>query len=117
MDAQDIPPPAQQGQPQELVSSYDNFEVGNEAEQKPVPQHSLSQERWFVQAGSFSQEANAKSLAKKLAKFGAVEITKIMVQSKEWYRVTVAAQSNKQAEKMLEDIFKLGIKDAKIIHF
>ena len=73
---------------------------------------------WYILAGSFSVLDNAQKLRSKLHGVSQVEVSEVVVAGKVWYRVLIGpAKSTADAEKMLEKLFTLGIKDAKILQY
>jgi rare lipoprotein A len=71
----------------------------------------------FIQAGSFLQVANAEHLKDKLSrKVGAARVIPVQVGAQKFYRVRVGPIATvDQADQMLDQVFALGHKDARII--
>jgi rare lipoprotein A len=71
----------------------------------------------FIQAGSFLQIANAEHLKDKLSrKVGAARVIPVQVGAQRFYRVRVGPIATvDQADQMLDEVFALGHKDARII--
>ncbi|HEY8016855.1 MAG TPA: septal ring lytic transglycosylase RlpA family protein [Dongiaceae bacterium] len=71
----------------------------------------------FIQAGSFLQIANAEHLKDKLSrKVGAARVIPVQVGAQKFYRVRVGPIATvDQADQMLDQVFALGHKDARII--
>lgn len=71
---------------------------------------------WFVQAGSFSSEANAEKFARRLRNLGAVSIKPVEVNGKTWQRVRAGPFATRsEAEAALPGITQAGAAGAKII--
>lgn len=88
--------------------------------EKTIPDSKVSAQvnsgKYFVLAGSFSVEENAKKLAKKVAEAGKVNIEKIVVNGKNLWRVVLLGFNDKaKAQKALELIHKAGVSDARIL--
>ncbi len=70
----------------------------------------------FVQAGAFSEEANARKLEQQLAEFGAVHIVPTTVNKKKLYRVRLGPVADAGAATALVNKIKgYGYNDAKVV--
>jgi rare lipoprotein A len=70
----------------------------------------------YVQAGSFSQEANAHKLSQQLASVGGATVTPVDIAGRTWYRVQVGPLPDmSDANHALQSLQGMGINDARII--
>ncbi|GAB4393514.1 MAG: septal ring lytic transglycosylase RlpA family protein [Kiloniellaceae bacterium] len=70
----------------------------------------------FVQAGAFSQVANAVRLRARLAGLGNVQIAKALVGDTDFYRVRIGPMANvAQADRTLEMLLSNGYNDARVV--
>ena len=72
---------------------------------------------FFIQAGSFSTQANADGLSQKLSGVAAVRVEKMDVGGKLWWRVRVGPFADKsEADQQLALVREKGVPDARIVH-
>ncbi|MGD9649714.1 MAG: septal ring lytic transglycosylase RlpA family protein [Dongiaceae bacterium] len=70
----------------------------------------------YVQAGAFSNPENALKLQQKLQKLGKVTVTQSASKGKQFYRVRFGPmQSVSHADKLLDQVVKSGISNARIV--
>ena len=70
----------------------------------------------YVQAGAFTQVANAVRLRARLSSLGNVQISKALVGSDSFYRVRLGPIANvAQADQMLELLIGNGFDDAQVV--
>lgn len=73
-------------------------------------------ERAFIQAGAFSNLANARSLEAKISAFGPVDILPTYVNGQRLYRVRLGPYPDIQtAEQALEEVAIMGVSDAHLV--
>lgn len=73
--------------------------------------------QWFIQAGSFSSEANAKKLSARLKNIAAVEQRPVAIGGQTWHRVRAGPfASRDKAERVLEKTVSEGATGAHIVH-
>lgn len=78
----------------------------------PIPK---TQTGYMVQAGAFSSSANANTIANKIRHFGSVMVDHLPRGKTSLYRVRLGPFASKsEAEQRLHDLFKIGIKDARV---
>jgi len=78
---------------------------------------SFSKQAFYIQAGSFSSEENAHKLSAKLASIGPVEIGKVDVSAKTWWRVRMGPFSEQgKANAILEQVRDGEVPDAHIVY-
>jgi rare lipoprotein A len=87
---------------------------------KPVPRYVQTEvtgeNNLYVQAGSFANKTNALRLQQKLSSLGDVNIFEADVKGAHYYRVRVGPiGSVKGADRMLDEVKREGISDARII--
>jgi rare lipoprotein A len=93
------------------------------AEKKPVsprremtPSAGAPSSGYFIQAGSFASEVNAEKLRGKLSHLSDVQIEKIDMADKTWWRVRVGPFAEKTAADMtLAEVRSSGASDARIV--
>lgn len=74
--------------------------------------------RYFVQAGSFSQKTSATRLRGKLSKFGNANVAEATVSGKNFYRVRIGPFSFKEeAEVTLAKVRNYGIENASVVRY
>lgn len=84
------------------------------ASAEPVVTASVS--NLYVQAGSFSDESNARKLARKLDAIGGSDIKPVNINGRDWYRVRVGPlASHSDANRALQDVVNMGMRDARIV--
>lgn len=70
----------------------------------------------YVQAGAFSQFDNANRVKSSLSSIGTVNISQVLVNGRDFYRVRVGPMSSvSQADQVLENVIRSGYPSAKII--
>lgn len=70
----------------------------------------------FIQAGSFTQLANAQKLTTELSRMGAATMTPIKVGTQQFYRVRLGPiASVSEADRMLDKLVRSGHTDARIV--
>lgn len=73
--------------------------------------------KFYIQAGSFSAEENAQKLSAKIASAGPVDVAKVEMGDKVWWRVRVGPfLGQEEASEALEKIVAANVQDARIIH-
>ncbi len=89
---------------------------------EPVPQLSVvsvvpvSSTRIFVQAGAFTQFANANRARARLAHLGPVKVTSVLINGRDLFRVHAGPLAGvADADRMLEWVIGAGFPDARII--
>jgi rare lipoprotein A len=81
-----------------------------------VTQMPVRRTQIYVQAGAFTQVANAVRLRARLASLGDVQISKALVGADAFYRVRLGPMANVvQADQTLEMLLGSGFKDARVI--
>lgn len=81
---------------------------------EPVVTASVS--NLYVQAGSFSDESNARKLARKLDAIGGSDIKPVTIDGRDWYRVRVGPLANhSDANRALRNVVNMGMRDARIV--
>jgi rare lipoprotein A len=72
---------------------------------------------YYIQAGSFSSEENARKLQSKLNDIGNVDISQVDANERTWWRVRVGPfNASHEAKEALEKVHAANIQDARIIH-
>jgi rare lipoprotein A len=72
---------------------------------------------YFIQAGSFSTQANAEKLSQKLSTIASANVDKMNVGDKVWWRVRVGPFGDKtEADQQLRLVRDNGVPDARIVH-
>lgn len=72
---------------------------------------------WYIQAGSFSQEAHAHALEAKVRKISNVDVSKVDMNEKTWWRVRLGPfQSQEEATEALDKVRAAGQPDARVVH-
>jgi rare lipoprotein A len=70
----------------------------------------------FIQAGSFTQLANAQKLTAELSRMGAATMTPIKVGTQQFYRVRLGPiASVTEADRLLERLVQTGHTEARIV--
>jgi rare lipoprotein A len=70
----------------------------------------------FIQAGSFTQLANAQKLTAELSRMGAATMTPITVGTQQFYRVRLGPiASVTEADRLLERLVQTGHTEARIV--
>lgn len=81
-----------------------------------VTQRPVHRTQIYVQAGAFTQVANAVRLRARLAPLGAVQISKALLGSDAFYRVRLGPMATvAQADRTLELLIGNGFKDARVV--
>jgi rare lipoprotein A len=76
----------------------------------------VSATQMYIQAGAFSRFDNANRVKASLASVGDVEVSQILVNGRDFYRVRIGPLSNvSDADKVLENVIRAGYPAAKII--
>ena len=71
----------------------------------------------YIQAGSFSSEENAQKLSSQLSDFGPVDVAKVEMPEKTWWRVRLGPfAQTEDASQALEKVHAANLPDARIIH-
>ncbi|MEQ9449663.1 MAG: SPOR domain-containing protein, partial [Rhodospirillaceae bacterium] len=71
---------------------------------------------FFVQAGAFSEEANALRLVQQLSEFGEAFVTPVIVSGSQYYRVRLGPLQNQiAADNLLAQVRSYGYHDAQIV--
>lgn len=84
-----------------------------DANGREVP--AVQDEGLVIQVGSFSTEKNANRIKSKLASLGAVNVDKVVINDKTWYRVRLGPFNDKpSAENALSKVHSAGAPDARI---
>jgi len=72
---------------------------------------------YYIQAGSFAAEENARKLSSRLSKVGEVAIGKVEMGGKSWWRVRLGPFDGQQeADAALSKVRAAGLSDARIVH-
>lgn len=70
----------------------------------------------YLQVASFSDKANAMSMAEKLSAISAVEVREVDVKGTSWYRVRLGPTHNQAvAEELKERVAEWGVRDARLV--
>lgn len=69
----------------------------------------------FVQAGSFSNQASADMLARKLKSFGEAHVYPANVNGRQYFRVRLAARTIAEADRLMTALTKSGYPDSLIV--
>ena len=69
----------------------------------------------FVQAGSFTNKANAEALAQKLSIYGRTQVTPALIRNQQFYRVRLPAADVATADRILEAVIDGGNSNAIIM--
>lgn len=78
----------------------------------------VADNRYFVQAGSFSQQVSAAGLKNKLARFGKANVAQVNVDGKTFYRVRLGPFSFKEeAEVTLAKVKNSGVENASVVRY
>ncbi len=80
-----------------------------------VRQEAVNPTTLFVQAGSFTQEAAAKSLSTELQAFGAARVYAADVRGTRYFRVRISAKSVPEADRIIAALKRSGYKDSIIV--
>lgn len=80
-----------------------------------VRQEAVKPTTLFVQAGSFTQEAAAKSLSTELQAFGPARVYSADVRGARYFRVRIAAKSVPEADRIIAALKRSGYKDSIIV--
>lgn len=73
--------------------------------------------RYFIQAGSFSEEANANKLSSSLGSISTASVSKVDAGEKSWWRVKLGPFAEREdAMSALEKVRSSGAPDARIVH-
>jgi rare lipoprotein A len=113
--ASDLPPPEMSGRAQVSKSEDSKPNVPSiRASYTPIVPESASS--YSVQTGSFTARKNAESHASTLAQLGQSAIREVIVNGKQFFRVSFGPVSTAaQAQQMLEQARALGFTDARIL--
>lgn len=85
-------------------------------ESNPAPSHAESGNGWYIQAGSFSVQANAQKLANRLSRLGHAAVTAMEVGGQMWHRVRLGPfASRAEAEQTLAAALAEGANGAKLL--
>jgi len=72
---------------------------------------------FYIQAGSFSAEENARKLSTKLDGLGKLDIAKVDMGEKSWWRVRLGPfESQQDANEVLDKVHMSGLPDARVVH-
>ena len=72
---------------------------------------------FYIQAGSFASEENARKLSTKLDDTAHIDIGKVEMGAKTWWRVRLGPYKNQQeAAQELASVHEAGLPDARIVH-
>ncbi len=83
---------------------------------KQIPEPAELGGKWFIQAGSFSSEENARKLANKLKNIAEVDQRPVSVSGQTWYRVRVGPfVSRERAQRHVSDAVAAGAAGARVI--
>ncbi|NVK17958.1 MAG: septal ring lytic transglycosylase RlpA family protein [Methylocystaceae bacterium] len=81
-----------------------------------VRTYAVSPTRMYIQAGAFSKYENANRVKASLASVGDVEVSQVLVNGRDFFRVRVGPlQDVSQADQVLENVIQAGYPSAKII--
>jgi len=81
-----------------------------------VKTFAVSDTQMYVQAGAFSQFDNANRVKASLSSVGSVEISQVLVNGRDFYRVRLGPlQSVSEADQILNNVIQAGYPSAKIV--
>jgi len=76
----------------------------------------VSPTKMFIQAGAFSKFENANRVKAKLASIGDVQVSQVLVNGRDFFRVRVGPLNNiNEADQILNRVIRSGYSSAKII--
>jgi len=82
----------------------------------PVVADKGSSGKWFIQAGSFMSEENARKLATRLQGLASVDVKPVQVSDQTWHRVRVGPFADREAAaQALEKVMSQGAPGARIV--
>ncbi|NIA67747.1 septal ring lytic transglycosylase RlpA family protein [Pelagibius litoralis] len=114
-------PAAPAGQPVQTAAAQSQLNDARAAQilSNPEPvvmQQAVRRTRLYVQAGAFTQIANAERMRARLSGLGNVQIARAVVGDTRFFRVRVGPMANvKEADKTLDLLLYNGITNAKVI--
>lgn len=83
---------------------------------KTVPVTTVADNRTYIQAGAFSDRANAHRVRSRLSGLGPVEVRELQVNGHELYRVRLGPlSSDDQADRLLGDVIRAGYPRSHIV--
>jgi rare lipoprotein A len=70
----------------------------------------------FIQAGAFTYRANATRLARRLLTLGPTQVTSVVIDGTEFFRVRIGPLAGvDEADLILEDVYRMGFREARIV--
>lgn len=81
-----------------------------------APTNKVILSTWSVQIASFSERKNAEALTQKLLPLGQPELQPVLVDGVQWYRVYLHPLAGAEKEKLICELQKIGLRDARIVN-
>ena len=81
-----------------------------------VTRQAVTPTELFVQAGAFTNRANAVRLGERLSRLGPARITSVVIDGTEFFRVRIGPLADvEEADLMLDGVYRIGLRESRIV--